>query len=144
MVQQRKQQRSVVLQTRKNSHNKMIRESSKESIITNDLGPQSPLQWEKNASGVYHQELIRPARYGIAKENAANGYPRQRISWDPLGILAWNPQSGTWAISGSQNISKAKMVYTIPGYRAQADSATSFYILRGHVRSPHACVYFVQ
>lgn len=88
---QRKQQRSVALQTRKNSHNKTIRESSKESIITNDLGPQSPLRWEKIASGVYHQELIHPARYGIAKENAANGYPGI-LSVSLHGIL--NPENG--------------------------------------------------
>lgn len=30
---------------------------------------------ENIASGVYHQEPVHPARYGVAKENAANGYP---------------------------------------------------------------------
>ena len=40
------------------------------------------------------------------------------------------------------NGSKAKVFHTTPSYRAQADSATSFYIFRGHVRSSDIGVYF--
>lgn len=58
----------------KNSHNKTIRESSKESIVTDDLKTAVSITAGKNASGVYHQELIHPARYGIAKETVTNGY----------------------------------------------------------------------
>ena len=36
------------------------------------------------------------------------------------------------------------MLDTIPTDRAQADSATSFYIFSGHVRSSGACACFVQ
>ena len=39
---------------------------------------------------------------------------------------------------------QANVLDTIPTYRAQADSATSFYVSRGHLRSSDACVYFVR
>ena len=40
----------------------------------NNLGPQCPLQQENMLPPeCYEQEPIHPARYGIAKENAANG-----------------------------------------------------------------------
>lgn len=39
---------------------------------------------------------------------------------------------------------QARVLDTFPSYCAQADSATSFYIFNGHVRSSDACVYFVR
>ena len=59
------------------------------SQITSD---RCPLQQKKILSpGCYEQEPIHCARNGIAKENAANGYPRI-LSKSSNGIA--NPENG--------------------------------------------------
>ena len=74
-IAQRKQ-RSVALQTQKKFHaTNTIRESSKKASSRTTSDRSVRCSGKKIASGVYHQEPVHPARYGIAKENAADGYP---------------------------------------------------------------------
>lgn len=122
----------------KNSRNKTIRESSKENIVANDLGLQRPLQGKE-----IRLRSVSSRAYPSCQVWHCKGECRQWISWDPIKILAWNPQAGKQAKSGSQNRSKAKTLHTIPSHRAQADSATWFYIFSGHVRA-HTYVYILS
>ena len=117
-----------------------IRESSNESIVTNNLGPRRPLQQKKMLPPeCYEQEPIHPARNGIAKENAANGYPRI-LSKSLQGTA--NPENGP--NPRDKLDPKQKCLTQFRAFVRRLILRLPFIFSRGHVRSSDACVYFVR
>ena len=118
--------------------NQTIRESSTESIVTNDLGPHVPYcsGGESRPPECINKNLsILP---GMALQTRMP--PRDILeSYQNPSVES---QSGMWAKSGSHTGSKAKAHHTAPSYHAQAGSATSFYIFTGRVGKSDECIFF--
>ena len=95
--------KSVATQAHKKLTKQDDKSHQKENNVANDLGQQRPLQRKEICL-----RSVSSRAYPSCQVWHCIRECRQRISWDPIKILAWNPQAGKQAKSRSQNRSKAK------------------------------------